>query len=203
VYVLDGQELLPCAQALTSPGCLAGGTHATKQESYSKIKLASNVWSVWSRSGVRTDLEAVYQVASGTWRWGQKRVVDAHSNTATYTWECVGGTAGDCYPKSVSYGPFVITLYRQAAQRPDVLSFATGGLSGLGKTLYRLGSVVVARGTTMIRAYRLSYAPSTATSRSLLTEVQQFGTDASVSPDGVITGSLLLPAQTFSYQAAQ
>ena len=126
VYVLDGQELLPCAQAPTSPGCLAGGSHATKQETYAKITLASNTWTVRSRNGVRTELEPVYQVAGGTWRWGQKRVVDAHDNTVTYTWECVGG---DCYPESVTYGPFVVTLYREATQRPDVLSFATGGLA--------------------------------------------------------------------------
>ena len=210
VYVLDGQELLPCSQLappVTSPGCLAGGTHATKQESYSKITLAGNVWSIWSRNGVRTDLTPIYAGATGaTWRWGQTSVRDAHApaNTVTYAWECVGG---DCYPKSVSYGPFFVTLYREAAQRPDVLSFATGGATGLGRTLYRLGSVVVTRGGsqngTMIRAYRLSYASSAATSRSLLTEVQQFGTGASVSQAGVVTGNLLLPPQTFTYQAAE
>jgi hypothetical protein len=201
VYVLDGQELLPCAQASTSPGCLAGGTHATKQESYAKIKLDSttSTWTVWSRNGVRTELTPVYQVTGGTWRWGQSRVIDAHGDTVTYAWECV---SGDCYPKSVAYGPFAVTLYRQAAQRPDVLSFATGGLSGLGKTRYRLGSVVVARAGALIRAYRLTYAASATTSRSLLQEVQAFGTDASVS-NGVITGSLWVPPQTFSYQSGQ
>ncbi len=200
VYVLDGQELLPCSQAATSPGCVAGGTHATKQESYAKIRLDSTTWTIWSRNGVRTELAPVYQASGGTWRWGQSRVVDTHNNTVTYAWQCVGG---DCYPKSVTYGPFVVTLYRQSVQRPDVLSFATGGLSGIGKTLYRLGSIVVVRGASSIRAYRLTYVTSAAGSRSLLQEVQQFGTDAQVSAEGVVTGSLWLPPQTFSYQGLE
>jgi hypothetical protein len=84
-----------------------------------------------------------------------------------------------------------------------VLSFATGGLSGLGKTLYRLDSVCVARGTSAIRAYQLTYASSAATSRSLLASVQQYGTGAQVSGGGVVTGAVLLPALTFTYQTAQ
>ena len=205
VYVLGGQELLPCAEASSSPGCLAGGTHATKQESYAKIALdsATSTWTLWSRNGVRTELTPVYQVPAGTWRWGQSRVIDAHGNTVTYAWECVGGPGGDCYPKSVTYGPYVVTLYREAAPRPDVLSFATGGLSGLGKTRYRLGSVVVARAGALVRAYGLTYAASTTTSRSLLQEVQAFGTDAAVSEDGVVTGTSWVPPQTFRYQGGE
>jgi hypothetical protein len=201
VYVLDGQELLPCAQVPASPGCQAGGTHATKQESYARVRFDSgtSTWTIWSRNGVRTELTPVFQVPGGTWRWGQSRVIDTHGNSATYTWECAGG---DCYPRSVTYGPFVVTLHRQPGQRPDPLSFATGGLSGLGRTLYRLGAVTVERGGPMIRAYRLTYVTSAATSRSLLREVQQLGTDAQVS-DGVLTGALWLPPQTFRYEGQE
>jgi hypothetical protein len=205
VYVLDGQELLPCAQASASPGCLAGGTHATKQESYARIALdsATSTWTIWSRNGVRTELTPVFQVSGNTWRWGQSRVIDTHGNTVTYAWECVGGSSGDCYPKSVTYGPFAVTLYRETQQRPDVLSFATGGLSGLGKTRYRLGSVAVTRVGAVIRAYGLTYATSETTSRSLLQQVQAFGTDATVSQDGVVTGTSWVPPQTFSYQGGE
>ena len=83
-----------------------------------------------------------------------------------------------------------------------MLSFATGGLSGLGKTRYRLGTILVARGDAPIRAYRLGYVQSTATSRSLLREVQQYGTDVQMA--GVaVAGGTSLPPQTFLYQGAE
>jgi hypothetical protein len=195
-YVLDGQELLPCSTVPHSPGCGAGGTHATKQESYAKIRLDGSTWTVWARSGVRTEFSPVFQASGGTLRWGQSRTIDTHGNTVTYAWQCADG---DCYPASVSYGPFVVTVHRDPTPRPDVLSFATGGPGGLGWTRYRLGSVVVARGSTVIRAYRLGYLQSPVTSRSLLREVQQYGTDAEVS-GGVVAGGTALPAQVFLYQ---
>jgi hypothetical protein len=160
---------------------------------------STSTWTVWARNGVRTELAPVYQASGGTLRWGQSRTVDAHGNVVTYEWNCV---EGDCYPARVSYGPFLVTLFREATPRPDVLSFATGGLSGLGKTRYRLGTILVARGTASIRAYRLGYAQSTATSRSLLREVQQYGTD--VQMVGVaVEGGTKLPPQTFDYQGAR
>ena len=201
VFVLDGQELLPCSAAAHSPGCLAGGTHATKQESYARIRLddSTSTWTVWARNGVRTELAPVYQASGGTLRWGQSRTVDAHGNVVSYEWECL---EGDCYPARVSYGPFLVTLFREATPRPDVPSFATGGLSGLGKTRYRLGAILVARGDAPIRAYRLGYVQSPATSRSLLREVQQYGTDVQMA--GVaVAGGTSLPPQTFLYQGAE
>jgi hypothetical protein len=194
VFVLDGQELLPCATVAHSPGCAAGGTHATKQESYTKIRFDGTTWTVWARTGVRTEFTPVHQVSGGTWRWGQSRTIDTHENTVTYGWECV---EGDCYPASATFGPFVVRLLRET--RPDVLSFATGGPSGIGRTRYRLATVVVSREEARIRAYRLGYVPSDVTSRSLLREVQQYGTDVQVS-GSVVTGGTALPAQVFRYQ---
>jgi hypothetical protein len=199
VFVLDGQELLPCAAVPHSPGCAAGGTHATKQESYTRIRFDGTTWTVWARSGVRTELGPVFATSAGTLRWGQVRTVDAHANAVSYGWSCVGG---DCYPQSVSYGPFVVTLLREASPRPDVLSFATGGPSGLGWTRYRLGAVLVSRGTAAIRAYRLGYAQSARTGRSLLREVRQFGTDVQVA-GGVVTGATSLPPLVFRYQGEE
>jgi hypothetical protein len=196
VYVLDGQELLPCSSVPHSPGCAAGGTHATKQESYARVQFDGTKWTVWTRNGVRTELAPVLQASGGTLRWGQSRTVDeGHpNNTVTYAWQCANG---DCYPASVSFGPFEVTLLREI--RPDVLSFATGGPSGIGQTRYRLASVVVSRGGTKIRAYRLGYVPSAVTTRSLLREVQQYGTDV-VLAGSTVTGGTALPSQVFRYQ---
>jgi hypothetical protein len=184
VFVLDGQELLPCA----------GGTHATKQESYTRIRFDGTRWTVWARNGVRTELEPLYQASGGTLRWGQGRTIDTHDNVATYGWEC---EEGDCYPASARFGPWVVRLLREA--RPDVLTFATGGPSGIGRTRYRLATIVVSREEARIRAYRLGYVASEVTSRSLLREVQQYGTDVQVS-GSVVTGGTALPAQVFAYQ---
>jgi hypothetical protein len=197
VFVLDGQELLPCSTVPHSPGCEAGGTHATKQESYTKIRLDGSTWTVWARSGVRTELTPVFQASGGTLRWGQSRTVDTHGNTVSYAWQCADG---DCYPASIAYGPFVVTLLREP--RPDVLSFATGGPSGIGTTRYRLASVVVSRGASTIRAYRFGYVASDVTARSLLLEVQQYGTDV-VLAGSTVAGGTALPRQVFRYQGAE
>lgn len=54
VYTLNGTELLPCPAPNPSPSCTTGGTHTTKVESYLRIQLQGNTWTVWSRNGTRT-----------------------------------------------------------------------------------------------------------------------------------------------------
>src|SRR5688572_16944690 len=44
VFLLDGQELVPCAQGMVSPSCATGGTHATKLESYQRVAFSQNTW---------------------------------------------------------------------------------------------------------------------------------------------------------------
>lgn len=61
IFVLDGQELVPCEAGMVSPSCATGGTHATKIESYLRLKLdeVANTWEIWSRDGTKTTLKAV------------------------------------------------------------------------------------------------------------------------------------------------
>jgi Salmonella virulence plasmid 65kDa B protein len=195
VFILDGQELVACPAGSPSPGCAAGGSHATKDESYLRIKFeaSTNSWKVWGRDGTLTVLTAVYTTASGTLRWGQTSTTDTHDNTSSYAWACVDG---DCYPDRVTFGPYSVRLYRES--RSDVSSFATG--SGLGWTRYRLRSVLVARQGTPIRAYRLTYGASAVTGRSVLATLQQFGNDVAIDAAGLITGGTSLPARSFAYQ---
>ncbi len=195
VFVLDGQELVPCPGAMQSPGCAAGGSHATKDESYLRIlfEAGTNSWKVWGRDGTLTVLGPVFPTPSGTLRWGQSSSTDPHGNSTTYVWACADG---DCYPESATFGPYSVRFYRET--RPDISSFATG--SGIGWTRYRLRSVLVARQGTPIRAYRLTYGESAITGRSVLTAVQQFGTDVAIDTAGVIAGGTSLPARTFGYQ---
>lgn len=204
VFVLDGQELIPCAVAPSSPGCAAGGTHATKQESYARIRFEESTgrWTIWAKNGLRSVLEPVLESARGTLRWGQGQVIDTSGNVVRYAWEC---REGECYPARISYGPYEIRLQREPDPRPDVVTYATGGASGLARMRYRLGSIVVARGTAPIRAYRLGYGRSGATGRSLLRDVQLYGHDVEIDADGRIAppAGTSLPPQTFRYQGTE
>jgi hypothetical protein len=193
VYVFGGQELIPCASAPTSPSCTTGGTHATKTESYLRIKRVGDVWSVWSKNGMRTDFSPILQVPEGTVRWGQTATVDTRGNQSTYTWASVDG---DTYPDSVTFGPYTVRIYREP--RSDVWTFATGSTTTLGRTTQRLRSIIVWRDSSAIRGYQLTYETAPATLRSRLIAVRQFGKDLA-EQDGQITGGTSLPSRTFVY----
>jgi len=197
IYMLDGAELITCPGGTTSPGCTSGGSHATKNESFLKIKYdtPSNSWTVWGRDGTRTVFTPVYLVGANTFRWGQTSVIDTHGNTVTYAWAC---DQGDCYPDTITYGPYSVRFFRQA--RPDRMSFATGSATTLGTTLFSLRSIKITGSGTNIRAYKLTHVQSTVNKRSLLTEVQQFGRDAVIDGAGLITGGTSLPAMKFTYK---
>ena len=184
VYLLDGQQLIPCG-GITSPSCTAGGSHATKDESYLKILYNSgaNTWTVWGRDGTRTVFSPTLQPATGhTLRWGQASTIDTKGNTVTTTWSCLAG--GDWYPGVISYNGYSLTFSYEA--RPDTLSFAASDI--LVKTLYRLRSVGIMLGPTPIRAYRLLYTTSPLTGRSLLASIEQLGKDFTA------PGAVALPA---------
>ena len=203
IFVLNGQELLPCPQG-NSPSCTSGGTHTTKNESYVRIKQDStaNTWTVWAKNGTRTVFSAVYLVPGTppfqyTLFWAQSSTIDTRNSTVTYTWSCDGNL--DCYPDSVTFGPYSVKIYREAG-RPDVMTTGIGA-GGLRRTYYRLLSVLVKYQSSPIRAYKLTYSASSVTTRSLLTSVQQYGKDVVInSTTGVISGGTTLPAQSFQYQ---
>jgi hypothetical protein len=199
VYLLGGVQLVPCAQATQSPSCTAGGTHARKEESYLRVKRVVDshgtvTWSVWAKDGTRTDYSPVYSVPEGTLRWGQTATTDTHGNHANYTWAC---DDGDCYPSAITFGPYAVSLYREA--RSDIWTFATGSSTVLGRTSRRLRSVLVTYNGTPIRAYQLTYETSPGTLRSRLIAVRQFGTDVVIDGSGQITGGTSAPQRTFTY----
>jgi hypothetical protein len=198
VFVLNGQELLPCPAPNPSPSCTAGGTHTTKSESDLKIRFdaGTNTWTVWAKSGVKTFFSPVYQTPSGTLTWGQSSVTDTHGNVVSYTWACPSGD--DCYPDTVTFAPYTVTLYRET--RGDVTSRATGHAATLRFTRSRLRSVLVTYAGLPVRAYRLSYGTSPVTSRSLLLSVQEYGRDVAIDAAGAISGGTALPPYVFEYQ---
>ncbi len=60
VFVLAGQELLPCADTEPNASCAAGGNHTTRSESGRKIVRdpTANTWTVYAPDGTRVDLQA-------------------------------------------------------------------------------------------------------------------------------------------------
>jgi hypothetical protein len=198
VYLLGGLELLPCPAANSSPSCTNGGTHTTKVESNLKIRFDSgpNTWTVWAKNGTRTVFTPVYATPSGTLWWGETSVVDTHGNSVTYAWTCPSGE--DCYPDTVTFGPYWVKVYRET--RPDVMSLATGHSGTLRQIRSRLRSVLVKYGASPVRAYKLTYATSAETGRSFLTSLQEYGKDVVIDGSGVITGGTSLPPYLFQYQ---
>jgi hypothetical protein len=195
IYLLDGQEMLACTPTTASPSCTTGGTHATKIESYQRIKFdsGSNSWTATAKDGTRTVFNPIVTTPHGTLRWGVSQRIDTLGNAVNYSWACVDG---DCYPSSASYNGYGITFYREP--RPDVLSH--GEVSTVAQTNRRLRTILVHLGSTPIRGYKLSYSVSPVTGRSLLSSVTQYGRDVVLDGAGAITGGSSLPPTTFTYQ---
>src|SRR5678816_1541920 len=54
IFFVDGQELMPCAKAPDSPGCAMGGaTHTFRVETYQRVVLDGNEWTITSRDGTQ------------------------------------------------------------------------------------------------------------------------------------------------------
>lgn len=194
VFLLDGQELMPCATAPSSPSCLAGGTHATRVETYQRIRHetvvgapgdpASDGWNVWKKDGTRSTYVPIFEVTgalNGTVRWGLRSVQDTRGNQVVYGWQCSSGLEAECYPYRISYAKFLVDFYWEA--RPDTVTYASGGGEVMRMT-QRLQEIRVFSGgdaeLPMVRAYQLSYALSGATQRSILTRVQEVGKDTNI-----------------------
>jgi len=199
IFVLDGQQLVPCATGSTSPSCttcpVGSACYSTRIENYSRIAfdVLPNTWTVTQKDGTKVIYAAVYNVPSNTFRWGLSNVNDTRGNLVSYGWWC--DSSSDCYPNTVSYNGTTVTFYREA--RPDPITFANG--SYVGQTNYRLMTVDVQVSGSRARAYKLTYTTSGSTSRSLLASVQQFGKDATLDATGAVTGGTALPAMSLGY----
>jgi len=184
-FVLDGQELVADASL--------GGTHSTRIQSYQRVRrdAAADRWYVWQKDGTRATYAPLYGTGLGTFRWAVVAIDDTRGNNVSYGWWCGGG---DCYPDAITYNGTTVRFYREA--RPDPITFATG--AGLGTTSYRLRSIDVTTGGSRVRTYRLGYATSGATRRTILASVQLFGRDAAVDASGAVLSGSSMPAMTMT-----
>lgn len=215
VHYLNGVQLVACGaqpQATTSPSCQAGsgGTHSTEVESYQRIRFdeTQNTWEITARDGTKTIFQSVGVIATagtltpGTdahdiayrYRWLVTSVVDTHGNTVAFTYTCP--ELPTCYPEVVSYPGAELRFYRQ--NRPDHLLVANGRkLSRIGE---RVVTIKVLSGGALKAAYTLEYNQAPISNASRLTKVRQYGSDATVSATGVVSGGSARPQTVFAYK---
>ena len=201
IFLLDGQELIPCTAAMVSPSCTTGGSHATKIESYRRITRdeAGNRWEVTSRDGTVSSYEPTLgpdtTAGAGTFRWALESIIDNHGNSVTYSY---WSNTYESYPEKIAYNSTDIHFFWD--NRPDGVTYATGDAAKLAFTDQRLVTIDVKTGGQRVRSYELAYAPpSLSSGRSLLESVRVYGRDATLDSFGAVSAGSGLPATTFDY----
>ncbi|MCE9573742.1 MAG: FG-GAP-like repeat-containing protein, partial [Deltaproteobacteria bacterium] len=208
-YYLDGEELLRCADARSavrecaSEAAVAGMTmFTTRSGAGIRIGLAGDgddattAWHVWSPSGIHTIFGVAHTTQRGhAYRWQQTRVEDPSGNAVSYDYY-VTGPDDEGALAQIAYGPTRVLLgySAQPAPRPRAVGDGT-----LVQQRRQLDWVDVQVDGVRQRAYLLSYRTSHTTGASLLTSVQEFGSDAVMSTSGPAFSGSALPPTTFTY----
>ena len=117
------------------------------------------------------------------------------NNKVTYTWG-VNQWNTCCweYPSSITYNEFPVTFFWE--RRPDVKTRANG--ISFASYYGRIKTIDISVGNTRVRTYSLWYTTSGGTGRSMLTNVQQYGKDATFDVNMTVTGGSSTPALTYS-----
>ena len=195
IFLLDGEELVPCATGSVSPSCTMGGTHSTRIESYSRIVHSGTTWTITSPAACT---QRVYQpiwwgLNGLAFRWGLVSTTDTVGNTVSYGWANELTSTNqtlDTYISAISYNGNTINFYREV--RPDPITFASGQ-GYLARTDFRVQTIDIWTSGIRVRAYKLTYQQDPFTGRSSLLRVQQFGRDTTFSGLTVTGGSSLSP----------
>ncbi|WP_152564239.1 hypothetical protein [Neorhizobium vignae] len=198
VYLLNGEELVRCATGMVAASCSAGGTHVTENENFKRVifDATANTWTVTDRDGTVSLFRSVMAIAGSTpasgtpdyqlqhdGRFLLSSVTDTNGNAVNYAYSCPDLPV--CYPSVVSYGGMSVNFYYEA--RPDVLVMANG--LGLSYTKQRIRTIDVKVGAELRSAYTLTYDQAPFSNASRLTKVDRYGRDATVSSEGVVTGT--------------
>jgi RHS repeat-associated protein len=182
MWRLDGEKLLLCSVVKhreRSSSCANGGTHTTRTESYQRIVWdpETDTWTVWNTNGTRVEYVPVgsrpgYDPPFHT-VYGVESIVDSNGNKVSFGWDRTPD--GDVvYPKHISYNPVHRTIVRFVYS--DTQTVQTSG----GFLRRRLEAVQVTVDDEMLRGYKLRYAVSEATGRSLLTSIEEYGRDSTL-----------------------
>ena len=220
VYLLDGNELIPCNQQTDlddgslpkSPSCKTGGTHSAKIEDYRRITYdnSQNKWIIFEKDGTQLIYDRVrglggkpdiiYRLA---------KVTDVHGNIVNYSYNWFTPTAiNGRWPRvqidKIHYnnGNYEIKFFWE--DRPDLKLIPNSGI--LEQEYKRLSSVAVYVRTDgqkkILRIYDLSYITSGTTKRSKISSIQLFGSDAVIDEFGNISNKAeasSMPAVEYEY----
>jgi RHS repeat-associated protein len=208
VFLLNGMPLVPCGSGVSSPSCTAGGTHATENESYRRIKQLgseySRYWEITDRDGTVSTFSSVVAVWGSAptnnlgyaYRWLLTSVRDVHGNTVNYSYSCPDSPV--CYLNAISYNGTTVTFYREA--RPDPILMGSG--EGISETNTRIKSIAVRVSGQLRGAYALAYDQAPFSIASRLVRVTRHGSDASIDSSGTISGGASKPIAIMNYQDA-
>ena len=179
------------------------GTYRAKDEGlFLKFtNTGSSGWEVRDKSGTRylfgRTTASQIESAGKVFRWCLDKVVDPNGNTLTITYT---KDQNQLYPTSIAYTGHEPTSLAPANRvtflledRPDdEVNYRSGFAVVTAKRLATIETKATVGGVlTLAHRTQLAYTQSGRTSRSLLSSVQQIGTD----------GTTSLPATTFTYQS--
>ncbi len=209
VYLLNGVELVPCVTGTVSPSCDTGGTHATENESYLRIRqdTSANTWTITGKNGTKTVLQSVGAIAGETtaapgtdeydvnhlYRWLVKSIIDTHGNQVNYAYTCLELPV--CYPSTVTYNGTTATFYME--DRPDYILMANGHT--ISETTRRIRTISVTANSNLRTAYTLEYDNAPISNSSRLIRIRQFGTDTVLDSVGAATEGTERPAVELEY----
>ncbi|MDP3722367.1 MAG: toxin TcdB middle/N-terminal domain-containing protein, partial [Candidatus Omnitrophota bacterium] len=181
------------------------GTYRAKDEgAFLRVENhGTSGWEVRDTSGTRylfgQTVASQIESAGHVFRWALDTVLDPHGNTLTVTYTT---DQQQLYPSRIDYTGHEPTRLAPAnavefllEDRPDdEVSYRSGFAVTTAKRLKEIATYAPdpqGQPLQLARRYVLTYTTSGRTSRSLLSRVQQFGTD----------GTTSLPATTFTYQS--
>ena len=193
LFALDGLELIPCAGAVAgsslakSPSCKYSvpllTAYATRVEQFHRIAFDSRppggVWYSWEPSGVKRTFAP--SATANSWRLS--RVEDPLGNAVDYVYRPTAAPGPD-YIETISYNQTTIRFYWEP--RPDPYSWGNG--KSMVVCRFRLKSVAVEVEGAIARAYGISYSLHPTSGRSTVASIVTYGSNATVSTGGAVTG---------------
>lgn len=171
-------------------GQISGGTYQLKSDdgSFSKYTLASNIWTVTTKSGTTYSYGATAASrqddpsdATHIYKWMLDKVTDTNGNSISYTYF---KDQGQIYPDTITYtnttagtGPFSVVFTR--ANATNVTS--SGYASGFNVTTQYIISNISAKISGVVKhSYDLGYGNRDNTTGQVLSTITESGTN----PDG-------------------
>jgi RHS repeat-associated protein len=220
-----------CTSAIAAFGS-SNGFYSTHLESFRRIQFdaVGERWIVWGTDGTRSvyggDNFHLFKLdttaAAPVFRWLLASRTDVHNNVVEYDWECPVNAAGghaDCFPSQIRYGNAVIEFEEQP--RHDIVAFGKSSVGTVDEAIFgrmttRLRRIWVRANDGSIfrlaRVYDLKYdetamsptpGSGSATVRSVLISVKEYGKDATIVGDEISGSASSFPALTFDYSGRQ